>query len=207
MRGSKGDRCLTWTVAGLPEATVRAAGASTPRERATDCVEKENNQHTPRAGEPGLWYHVGGLYGDDVWENMSMSLQYQLPDPGGELLGPVTTKRSRPGQPPPLRVRSKPPSPVSARAPFNVLRAVKKPTEDRSFQSEHRTRGHGDGFEEVFSPSIEVFSPSIEEVFSPSIEEMFSPAIEEVFSPAIEEVLSCHRGGVLSCHLVLPPHV
>lgn len=67
MLGSEGDRCLTWTVAGLPEATVRAAGAPTPRERAADCVEKENNQHTPRAGEPGLWYHVGGLYGDDVW--------------------------------------------------------------------------------------------------------------------------------------------
>lgn len=121
-------------------------------------MEKENHQHTPRAGEPGLWYHVGGLYGDDVWgpirkvkirvdsgpgrkpkpgvswllqnsnnprekirvkpcRNVSMSLEYQLPDPGGELLGPATTKRSRPGRPPPLRVRSKPPSPVSLAPP------------------------------------------------------------------------------------------
>lgn len=67
MLGSEGGRCLTWTVAGLPEATVRAAGASSPGERAPDCVEEENHQHTPRAGEPGLWYHGGGLYGHDVW--------------------------------------------------------------------------------------------------------------------------------------------
>lgn len=39
-------------------------------------------------------------------EKMSMSLQCQLPDTGGELLEPVTTKRSRPGQPPPHSTES-----------------------------------------------------------------------------------------------------
>lgn len=54
-----------------------------------------------------------------------MRLQYQGPGPGGGLLGPATTKRSRPGRPPPLRVRSKPPS-RSRLAPLNVLRAGKR---------------------------------------------------------------------------------
>lgn len=40
MPGSQVGRPLTWTVAALPQATVRAAGASTAGERAADCVEK-----------------------------------------------------------------------------------------------------------------------------------------------------------------------
>ena len=40
MPGSQVCRRLTWTVAGLPQATVGAAGASTTWERAADCVEK-----------------------------------------------------------------------------------------------------------------------------------------------------------------------
>lgn len=52
-----------------------------------------------------------------VWnhaENTSISLEYQLLEPGRELLEPVTTKSSRPGQPPPLTVRTAPPSPPSS---------------------------------------------------------------------------------------------
>lgn len=62
--------------------------------------------------------------------------------------GTRDNKEKQAGATPTLRARSKPPSPVSAGAPFNVLRAGQKHTKDRNFRPEYGPRGHTDRFGE-----------------------------------------------------------